>query len=310
MTAPQPATRLPQPPPPPRRPAPPRPATAAVRPSARRRSPRARGPVAGLLSWLYALVLAAPLYYLVVSALKTNIEIFTHPFALPEHWLWRNFSTAWRTADLGQALLNSALISAVAIVLTLGLALPAAYALARLDNRLARLITGTFSVGFLIPPFAALIPTVVLSIKMNLFYTREFQMLFLPAGALPLSVLLLTQFMRTVPPALVESAALDGAGNWRLLVNVFIPIAMPGVVSVTILQLLAFWNEYLFSLTITGTAPDIRTAQVALPTLVSDATDFGVLTAGTVLTLLPVYVAYSLSSRRMQEALTAGAVKG
>ncbi|GAA2355993.1 carbohydrate ABC transporter permease [Dactylosporangium salmoneum] len=269
-----------------------------------------RGSLATVLSWLYALLLALPLYYLAVSSLKTNVEIFTRPFAPPAHWLWGNFATAWRTAGLGQALLNSLLISAVAIVLTLVLAVPAAYALARCDNRLARVITGAFSAGFLVPPFAALIPTVILAIRMDLFYTREFQMLFLPASALPLSVLLLTQFMRTVPRALIESAALDGAGHRRLLFSVFIPIAMPGLVSVTILQLLTFWNEYLFSLTITGTGPDVRTVQVALPTLVSDATNFGVLTAGTVLTLLPVYVAYSLSSRRMQEALTAGAVKG
>ncbi|WP_238018814.1 carbohydrate ABC transporter permease [Dactylosporangium sp. AC04546] len=271
---------------------------------------RQRHPVATILSWLYALLLAAPLYYLAVSALKTNIEIFTRPFALPSRWLWGNFATAWRSAGLGQALVNSLLVSAVAIALTLTLAVPAAYALARQDNRLARVITGAFSAGFLIPPFAALIPTVVLAIKLDLFYTREFQMLFLPASALPLSVLLLTQFMKTVPPALVESAALDGAGHWRLLGSVYLPIAMPGVLSVTILQLLTFWNEYLFSLTITGTAPGVRTVQVALPTLVSDATNFGVLTAGTVLTLLPVYVAYAIASRRMQEALTAGAVKG
>jgi multiple sugar transport system permease protein len=271
---------------------------------------RSGGRVADVLTWGYALLLAAPLYYLAVSALKTNIEIFTHPFALPTHWLWKNFGTAWRTAELGPALLNSVLISVVAIVLTLSLALPAAYALARTNNRLAQVITGAFSVGFLIPPFAALIPTVILAIKMGLFYTREFQMLFLPASVLPLSVLLLTQFMRTVPSDLVESAALDGAGHWRLLVSVYIPIAMPGIVSVAIIQLLTFWNEYLFSLTITGTAADVRTVQVALPTLLSDATNYGVLAAGTVLTLLPVYITYSLMSRRMQEALTAGAVKG
>lgn len=271
---------------------------------------RTRTPLATILSWSYALILGAPLYYLAVSALKSNIEIFTRPFALPANWLWENFGTAWRTADLGGALLNSVLVSVVAVVLTLCLAVPAAYALARTDNRLARVITGTFSAGFLIPPFAALIPTVVLAIEMGLYGTREFQMLFLPASALPLSVLLLTQFMRTVPKALVESAALDGAGHWRLLTQVFVPIAMPGVVSVTILQILTFWNEYLFSLTITGTSPDVRTVQVALPTLVSDATNLGVLAAGTVLTVLPVYVVYSLMNRRMQEALTAGAVKG
>ncbi|MEV0568183.1 carbohydrate ABC transporter permease [Dactylosporangium sp. NPDC050588] len=271
---------------------------------------RTAGRTATVLSWLYALLLAAPLYYLAVSALKTNVEIFTRPFALPSRWLWGNSATAWRTAGLGQALFNSLLISVVAIALTLALAVPAAYALARQDTRLSRWITGAFSAGFLIPPFAALIPTVILAIKLGLFYTREFQMLFLPASALPLSVLLLTQFMRTVPPALVESAALDGAGHRRLLTSVFIPIAMPGIVSVTILQLLTFWNEYLFSLTVTGTAPNVRTVQVALPTLISDATNVGVLTAGTVLTLLPVYVTYALASRRMQEALTAGAVKG
>ncbi|WP_371781090.1 carbohydrate ABC transporter permease [Streptosporangium subroseum] len=271
---------------------------------------RTRSPLATVLSWLYVLILGIPLYYLVVSAMKSNIEIFTRPFALPANWLWENFGTAWQTADLGRALLNSVLVSLVAIALTLGLAVPAAYALARTDNRLARVITGTFSAGFLIPPFAALIPTVVLAIQLGLYGTREFQMLFLPASALPLSVLLLTQFMRTVPQALVESAALDGAGHWLLLTRVFVPIAMPGVVSVTILQLLTFWNEYLFSLTITGTGPDVRTVQVALPMLVSDATNLGVLAAGTVLTVLPVYVVYSLMNRRMQEALTAGAVKG
>jgi ABC-type glycerol-3-phosphate transport system permease component len=271
---------------------------------------RSGSPIASILSWGYALILALPVYYLVISALKTNIEIFISPFALPTQWLWSNFSYAWERAQLGQALLNSVLISGVAIVLTLLLAIPASYALARNDNKISRAITSTFAAGFLIPPFAALIPTVILAINMGLFFTREFQMLYLPASALPLSVMLLVQFMKTVPKELIESAALDGAGQLRTLWSVFIPIARPGIVSVMILQLLTFWNEYLFSLTITGTDPKLRTVQVALPTLVNDTTNYGVLAAGTVLTLLPVYIVYSLMSKRMQEALVAGAVKG
>jgi multiple sugar transport system permease protein len=262
------------------------------------------------LSWAYAALLVAPIYYLVVSALKTNIEIFTRPFAFPTKWLWDNFITAWNNAALGTALLNSVLVCAVAIGLTLFLAVPASYALARIDGRLSRGISRAFAAGFLIPPFAALIPTVILAIRMGLFSTREFQMLYLPASALPLSVLLLTQFMRTVPSELVESAALDGAGHWHTLTRVFVPIARPGIVSVIVLQLLTFWNEYLFSLTITGTGRGVRTVQVALPTLVSDSTNYGVLSAGTVLTLLPVYIVYSVMSKRMQEAMVSGAVKG
>ncbi|CAN5314186.1 carbohydrate ABC transporter permease [soil metagenome] len=276
----------------------------------RRRVGNRMGPIASVIAWLYALILAIPMYYLVVSAFKTNVEIFNNPFGVPLRWLWSNFSTAWQNAQLGQALLNSALIVVVAIIITLSLAIPAAYALSRSNNRLAQVITGSFAASFLIPPFAALIPTVLLAIALGLFYSREFQMLFLPAGALPLAILLLTQFMKTIPHELVESASMDGAGHWTILTKIFIPLAMPGIVSVTILQLLGFWNEYLFSLIITGTSPDVRTVQVALPTLVTTTTDFGVLAAGTVVTLIPVYIAYSFLQGRMQQALTAGAIKG
>jgi len=268
------------------------------------------GPLAHSLAWVYALILAIPVYYLVVSAFKSNVDIFDSPFGLPKQWIWTNFASSWQRAGLGQALLNSVLISGVAVALTLGLAVPAAYGLARSENRLAKWITGTFALGFLIPPFAALIPTVLLAIQMDLFYTREFLILFLPAGALPLSIILLTQFMKTIPKELVESASMDGAGNRTILMKMFIPLAMPGIISVTILQVLGFWNEYLFSLTITGTGAKVRTVQVALPSLISEATNYGILAAGTVISLLPVYLAYSLLQKRMQEALTAGALKG
>ncbi|QEO10706.1 carbohydrate ABC transporter permease [Protaetiibacter larvae] len=268
------------------------------------------GPLSTVLAWFYALLLAIPLYYLVTSALKTNIEIFTDPFALPTQWLWENFGEAWQSGSLGAGLANSVLISAVAVVLTLVLAIPAAYALARSEGKVAQAITSSFVAGFLIPPFAALIPTVVLAINLNLFYTREFQMLFLPASALPLSILLLTQFMKTIPHEIVESASMDGAGHFSILLRIFVPISLPGIVSVTILQVLGFWNEYLFSLTITGTGADVRTIQVALPTLISDSTNYGVLAAGTVIALVPVYIAYAALQRRMQDALTAGALKG
>lgn len=268
------------------------------------------GPAAHSLAWVYALLLAVPMYYLVTSAFKSNIEIFANPFSVPGNWMWANFADAWNQARLAQALTNSVLVSGLAVALTLGLAVPAAYALARSENRLAQWITGTFALGFLIPPFAALIPTVILAIQMDLFYTREFLILFLPASALPLSVILLTQFMKTIPKEMVESASMDGAGHRTILLRMFIPLAMPGIISVTILQVLGFWNEYLFSLTITGTGAKVRTVQVALPSLISQSTNYGVLAAGTVLSLLPVYLAYAMLQKRMQEALTAGALKG
>lgn len=265
---------------------------------------------AHLLAWLYAAVLVIPLYFLLVSAFKTNTDIFIHPFSLPRSLGFERFSQAISRAQLGTALVNSALITVVAEVITLVLSIPAAYGLARSDGRLSAWIERTFAAGFLVPAFAALVSTVVLSIKLDLFQTRLFLMLFYPAGALPLSIILLTQFMRTIPAELEESAMVDGASRLVVLLRIYLPLTIPGIATVAILNFLAFWNEYLFALVITGAEPSVRTVQVALPSLVSETnTEYGILTAGTVITLLPVYLVYIVMHRRMEAALLQGAVK-
>lgn len=266
---------------------------------------------AGAAVWLYALLLALPLYFLLVSSLKTNQEIFTAPIALPTEWLFGNYSNAWTRAVMGQALLNSALVAAGAEIITLILVVPASYSLARSRSRVSSSFERIFALGFLIPAFATLVPVLLLSIRLGLFHTREFLTLFLVATTLPLSVILLTQFMRTVPPELVESATVDGAGRFRIMWSIYLPLSLPGVAMIVILNFLAYWNEFLFSLVLVGSDVKVRTVQVALPTLVDQTrTEFGPLLAGTVITLIPVYVLYIILNRRLEGALTAGAIKG
>ncbi|MEU5838893.1 carbohydrate ABC transporter permease [Streptomyces diacarni] len=265
---------------------------------------------AHLLVWSYAVLLLVPLYYFLASAFKSNEEIFAHPFALPESFGLGNFSTAFTSADLGLAVVNSALVTSVALVLTLALALPAAFALARSTGRLASVVEKVFSLGFLIPTFAALFPTFLLAAATGLFHTRTFMVLFLPATAMPLSVVILVQFMRTVPKEMEEAARMDGASTYAVLRHVYAPMCLPGIATVLLLNFLTFWNEYLYSLVIIGPDPAQRTVQVALPTLKAiTGTDYGVLTAGTVLTLVPVWIVYTVLQRRMQQALVSGAVK-
>ncbi|MEU4653971.1 carbohydrate ABC transporter permease [Streptomyces sp. NPDC023723] len=265
---------------------------------------------AHILVWCYAVLLIVPLYYFLASAFKTNDEIFAHPFALPASFGFGNFRTAFESADLGLAVVNSTLVTVLALVLTLALALPAAFALARSSGRLASLVEKVFSLGFLIPTFAALFPTFLLAAATGLFHTRTFMVLFLPATAMPLSVVILVQFMRTVPKEMEEAARMDGASTSAVLRHVYIPMCVPGIATVLLLNFLTFWNEYLYSLVIIGPDPAQRTVQVALPTLKSiTGTDYGVLTAGTVLTLVPVWIVYTVLQRRMQQALVSGAVK-
>ncbi|MGW2259083.1 carbohydrate ABC transporter permease [Streptomyces sp. NPDC001780] len=265
---------------------------------------------AHILAWLYAALLVVPLYYLLVSAFKTNDQIFGSPFSPPASLSPDNFGEAFSSARLGPAVVNSALVTALALALTLALAVPAAFAIARSQGRLGALVERVFSLGFLVPTFAALFPTFLLAAGTGLFHTRAFMVLFLPATAMPLSVVILVQFMRTIPREMEEAARIDGASTFAVLRHVYTPMCMPGIATVLLLNFLTFWNEYLYSLVIIGPDPEQRTVQVALPTLKSlTGTDYGILTAGTLLTLVPVWAVYTVLQKRMQQALVSGAVK-
>ena len=266
---------------------------------------------AGALVWAYGLLLAIPIYFLVVSSLKGNLDIFNDPFGLPKEWLFENYSEAWERAVLGKALVNSAFVSIAAEIITLALVIPASYGLARSRSRLSLLIERIFALGFLIPAFATLVPVLLLSIQLGLFQRREFLTMFMVASTLSLSVILLTQFMRTIPAELEESAMIDGLNRFRIMWHIYLPLSLPGVSMIVILNFLPYWNEFLFSLVLVGSNADNRTVQVALPTLIDQTkTEFGPLLAATVITLIPVYILYIVLNRRLENALTAGAVKG
>lgn len=262
------------------------------------------------LVWLYALVLVLPLYYLVISAVKPTTDIFDSPLTPPTDPLWHYFGDALDYARLDLAIANSVLVTGLSLLLTLALAVPAAYGLARSGGRVARTVERLFALGFLVPTFAALVPTFLIAAASGLFYTRTFVVLLLPASAMPLSVIVLTQFMRTIPAELEESARVDGAGTWTVLWRIFIPLSLPGISTILLLNFLNFWNEYLYSLVIIGPDTAQRTVQTALPTLLNNqATEYGILMAGTAITLIPVYIVYVVLQRRMEEALISGAVK-
>lgn len=275
--------------------------------------------------WFYALLLGFPLYYLITASFKDNSQIFLAPFSLPESEMlvtrpqyremeptgFQNYEEAWNAVFLDTALVNSFYVTIGSLLITLLLCIPAAYALARSGGKVVLWMERYFSVGLLIPGFAALVPTVLLAIQLGMFQKREFLILVYPAGALPLSVILLTHFMRSIPSVLEESAVIDGASQFQILRHIYVPLSAPGIATVVILNFVGFWNEFLYALVVAGINDRIRTIQVAIPGLIRESvTEFGVLAAGTIVSILPVYILYIILNRRMESALTEGAVKG
>lgn len=257
----------------------------------------------------YAASLLLPLYGVVVSSFKTNQTIFLAPLALPQSLSLDLYATAQHNADLIGALARSAAITIGAELLTLLLAILAAFGIARIRSRLSNSVELVFGLGFLIPSFAVLVPTYLLAVVSGLLHTLLFLVLFYPATVLPLSVLLIAQFMRAIPREIEESAVIDGASRLRILWHIILPLSMPGIATVAILNFLSFWNEYIFALILTNESS--RTVQVALPFLKEPThADYALLSAGIVMTVVPVFIVYAVLRRRMQEALTAGALKG
>ncbi len=261
---------------------------------------------------LYALLLLIPLFWVTISAFKTSPEILSSPFTPGFSAGFGNLKDVWTKLNVPAAIWNSLYITIASMVITIGLALPAAYALALSSGRVAKVFERVYALGFLIPGFAALIPTLLFAIEIGMFHEREFMIMYLPASAQPLTVILLAQFMRTVPNELAESASIDGAGPIRTLWSVYLPLVSPGVATVAILNFIGFWNEYIYTLIIVGPAQDKRTLQVALPTLQGNQgiTDFALVCGGTLISILPLFIVYIVLNRRMENALVVGAIKG
>jgi multiple sugar transport system permease protein len=261
------------------------------------------------LGILYALVILIPLYYVGVSAFKDNSQIFGAPLALPARLSLENFAKAETAGRLGRAMVISFGVTASAEVLTLLLAFPAAYAIARIRTPLAGLVERFFSLGFLIPAFAMLVPIILLMAQLNVLYNPLSLVLFYPVWRLPLAIVVLASYLRTVPRELEESAEMDGASRLQIIRYILFPLAKSGVITVMIINFITFWNEYLFSLILMN--QENRTMQVALSILKGERlVEYGMLAAGILISIVPVYIAFLLFQERVVEGIYAGAVKG
>jgi multiple sugar transport system permease protein len=272
-------------------------------------APSAFVAVGYICAGLYALLIIVPLYFVVISAFKDNALIITAPLAPPGGLDFHKFFQAQASVNLLHGVLISIIVTVGAEVLTLALAFPASYAVARINTRLATVAEGTFSLGFLIPGLAILMPVFLMTAKAGLLYNPIALILVYPAFNLPLSIILLSSFMRKLPRELEESAVMDGGNVLQIMYYIFFPICLPGVITVLVLNFINIWNEYLFALILMDS--DNRTAQLALALLRANqrSIDYGLIAAGVVITMIPVYVVVILFQDRIMSGLLTGAIK-
>ncbi|MGK5639138.1 carbohydrate ABC transporter permease [Streptomyces sp. URMC 126] len=261
---------------------------------------------------IWGLMVTLPLLWAVMSAFKTDKEIFSSPWSLPKSPDFGAWSRAWSQAHMSEYFLNSIVVVAGSLLGTMLLGSMAAYVLARFDFPGNRFVYYLFVGGMSFPVILALVPLFFVMKNMQLLNTYHGLILVYIAYSLPFTVFFLTGFFRTLPSSVAEAAMIDGASHTRTFFQVMLPMAKPGLISVGIFNFLGQWNQYLLPAVLNVGDEDKKLLPQGLVALAASQRykgDWSGLFAGLVIAMLPVLAAYIVFQRQVQSGLTAGALK-
>jgi len=264
----------------------------------------------------WAVLVIFPMVWSIMSSFKTDQEIFFSPWALPKVLMWENFARAWVKARIGAYLFNTLLIILPSLFFTLLLSAMASYVLARFEFRGRQFITYLFLLGMIFPIFLGLVPLYFLMQKLALLDTYHGLILVYIAFSLSFTIFFLTNFFRTLPKELGEAATIDGASQYDIFFQVYLPLAQPGLVTMGIFNFLGQWNQYILPNTLMITNTDDVTHYVLsqglyyLQAQQFYQNDWSGLFAAVTIVMIPTLVVYLIFNDRIEKGMTAGAIKG
>lgn len=260
----------------------------------------------GTGGWLWLAVTIIPIYYVVITSLKTQAGYFgQNPLAPPSSPTLENYKMVLE-ADFTRYFFNSVIITVGAVIPTLAVAFMASFAIVRGNGKFLKGVNAVFLMGLAIPLQATIIPIYLMIIKMNLYDSLLAIILPSIAFAIPLSVLIMCNFIRDVPNELFESMRLDGCSEWQTMWRLALPLTKPAIVTVGIYNGLGVWNGFLLPLILTQ-SPELRVLPLGLWSFQGEfSVNIPAVLASVVLSTIPVLVLYIIGRRQLLSGLTAG----
>ncbi len=262
-----------------------------------------------LLLAVYAIVIAYPLIWMVISSFKTSAEIYGDPWGLPQTWLVQNYAQAWEKGISGY-FLNSLVVTVVTTIATVLLAALCAYGMVRMANRVAGVVLILAMGGLVVAPQVSLIPLYQMLDALGLLDTLWAMILPYVAFRLPMAILLIRSVFLAIPLELVDAATIDGCRSLGVFRHVYLPLSRSILVTAGVLTAYFAWNEFLFAIVFVN-SDSSRTIPAGLMSF-RDAlsTEWGVLLAGLVIAALPIIIVFLLLQRYFVAGIAAGSVKG
>ncbi|WP_405608289.1 MULTISPECIES: carbohydrate ABC transporter permease [unclassified Streptomyces] len=277
------------------------------------RALRAAGRTGQYLALLcYLIFLAFPLLWLLSTSFKSPQELGSiDPTWFPQHPSLDNYRAAFDAQPLLNSALNSLLVAVSASVISVSIAVPAAYVMVRYKSRVSQAGTVWILVSQMFPFVLVIIPLFLVLKNLHMIDSLLGLIIVYVVWNLPFSLWMLQGYVKSVPLSLEEAAAMDGAGRLRTLVSVVLPMLMPGLVATLMFSFVTAWNEFFFALVLLK-SPENQTMSVILTHFIGaeGAADLGPLAAASVLATIPSLLFFALLQRRLVDGMLSGAVKG
>lgn len=260
---------------------------------------------------VFFLIMVFPLYWIVITSLKPRKEIFSLPIQYwPGKFTFENYANIFKVSKFHVYIGNSLLISVIAALIVICIATLSGYVMARFQFRGHKQIMMAFFLTQMLPGFISLAPLYLLMADMNLINNRFSLVLAYTVMLIPFSTIMLRGFFQRIPSSLEEAAMIDGCSRLTALIRVIIPVMLPGIASTFIFAFVQNWNE-LFMAVMFIDDENLKTLPVAMNSFVMKFdVDWGSMSAGTVLSIIPTVVLFAFAQRYIVEGLTQGAEKG
>ena len=265
---------------------------------------------AAALAALWLVITLAPLAFVLMTSLKSQQELFDSAvWAWPRQVDWSHYRAVLQGGYFTY-LRNSAFVVGVSIALILATSAMAAYALARLRFRFNKALFSLIVAGLIVPLHVTLVPIYLMTRSLGLYDTPFALIGPYVATSLPVSIFIMTEFMRQIPRELEEAAELDGCGPFAIFWKVFFPLSGPGLATIAIYNGINMWNEFIFAYVLTSSTSN-RTLPLALWDFQGQyASNIPAMLAVVTLTSLPLIVAYAFGQERVVKGMMAGSLKG
>lgn len=277
------------------------------------RADRIRSVISYLLLALFLIMTLTPVLsvtsfaFLPGKALKQN-----PPQLIPDFSYWENFAFIWNDTTIPKGMINSLIVVAGAVVLVLVIASAGAYGTAKSSSGFRGFVYGVLMITNMIPAMANMIPLYMMMNQLKLLNTYHGLILIYVVNTLSLSMLILIGFFKATIAELEEAAMIDGCNWWQAFIRISLPIAKPGLVTSVIFTFAMAWNEFMVSNLII-TKPDMTTYQVALYNIgvsyVEQGGKYNLMSAASLMGLLPVLIVYCTFQKGITSGITAGAIK-